>query len=116
MKGLFFAFILLGTGAFAMERGESIDKTLGAFSKRDTIMMSYLDKKYPDNKRSLEQKLAIADAYMQLCEDKESGIAHLAAIRLLCLRSDNLSIYQNKAKEMVPAIITELRQQIDLGM
>ena len=116
MKGLFFTFILLGGSAFAMGRGESVDRTLSSFSRRDAIMTSYLDKRYPDDKRSLEQKLAIAGAYMQLCEDKESGLAHLAAIRLFCLQKGVLSVYQNKAEEMVPAIIAELKKQISLGM
>ena len=112
MKELVFSCFVLTVGVFGMNRGESIDKSLSSFSRRDATMMSYLDKKYPESSRTLEQQLAIADAYMQLCEDKESGIAHLASIRLLALRKGVLLICQNRADEMVPGIIIELKQQI----
>lgn len=90
-------------------RGETLDITFKNCSHRDYIMMSYLDKKYPKNKRSPEEELAIATAYYQLCEDTESGIAHLSSIKLLCFRQHILEESQQKADEIIPQILSQLK-------
>lgn len=74
--------------------------------------MSYLDKKYPKDKRSPEEELAIATAYYQLCEDTESGIVHLSSIKLFCIRQHILEECQQKADIIIPQILSQIKNQI----